>query len=449
MNLFPSSLIYVYFNSTTRVFNIHTSCLPVLFHPSNEQQIPEAVELTEESILPDQLHPLPYVSQEIKKEDYEDLYASITKEGLQQPFVVAQQPDSEDYVLIAGGNTRLEIVQRIHGKSRGARFSEVRCVVIPWPGISTAKLSHLITNDVVHNASFIKRAKAILNFIDNNTDLPIDRTTSDRGVSKFFSDHGFPLYRTTYAAMKYAVDYLDEYLPLSLAASLCTLDVKHIQKLESKLKHSWIMAGKSESEFNQLFTELARSCDHEELDYETFHNVLTEQVWEELQDVEENSSEAFSREVPKVSNQYTEQAPRDRAAARKSSNTSTSLVTKRETSTANDLLGFSSDQEPSEQIRYLALELAQKFGFQDCISMDDRGEFGFLVVDLPSKEASHTTRLVWEYLANFSGACEMSKAELIPCISPDSKLYDEFQEHENSPSLETAKEIDLAVNVDS
>lgn len=406
--------------------------------PPNDQQIPDGVQITEEYIPVSLLQPLSYVSQEAKKENFEDLFESIKEEGLKLPFVVAQPPSSKEYVLIAGGNSRLEIVRRLHEESRGAQFNTVPCVVVPWPGASNAKLNHLITNDVVHTASFIERAKAILNFIDSNSDLPIDRSTSDRGVSKFFKDHGFPLYRTTYGAMKYAVDHLDKLLPLSLAASLSTQDVKNIQKLESILKHSWTVAGKSESEFDQFFADIAISCDHEDLDYLTLHKVLTEEISKELHHFNEPCEEDSSRENP----------PLIAASELRESDfeaNSTHTVSKEECSNSIGITYSSNIQEPSKQIRQLAMEIAQHFDLQDCLIQSEQGKFGFLVVELPSEEVPQTARQIWKYLVNFSGSCEMSKSELEEVVSAGSRLYLEMQENEISPALETAKELDLSV----
>lgn len=379
------------------------------------------------------------------REDYERLYQSIKEEGVQQPFVVARPPDSEHYVLIAGGNTRLEIVRQLHEASGGSRFSDINCVVLSWPGICIAKISHLVTNDLLNKASFIERAKAILNFIEGNTDLPIDHTTSDREVSKFFTEHGFPLYRTTYAAMRYAVHFLNDYLPLSLASSFSTLDVKHIRRLEDRLKNDWVAEGKTESEFNQLFVEIAQSCDHEDLDFETFRGLLTEQVIAELQDIEESSVNTVSRDTVTEESSATEDFPQKSDIAPEFDTPSTYVVTKDEFCTASEFLNKCMDQEPSERIRNLAMELARRFGFQECIVLGDKGEFGFVVVDLPSEESSLTTRLVWEYLVNFSGTCELSKDELISLLDPESRLYGEFHDQDVSPSLQIAKEIDLSV----
>ncbi|MYD46421.1 MAG: hypothetical protein F4W92_08725 [Gammaproteobacteria bacterium] len=410
----------------------------------SKSQIPHQTDIAEELIRLDQIQSLPYAIRESKQEDYERLYLSIKEEGLQQPFVVAQPPDSEHYTLIAGGNTRLEIIQRIHEESRGSRFHEIHCVVVSWPGICIAKISHLVTNDLVNEARFFERAEAILKFIDGNSDLPIDHTTSDREVSKFFTEHGFPLYRSTYAAMRYAVDFLNSHLPLSLACSFCTLDVKHIQRLENRLKTDWVAEGKTETEFNQLFIEVAQSCDHEDLNYETFRDLLTEQVIAELQDIEDSSVNTVSKETPIKENSTTKNVPREKDTIPESDTTSTYVSTKDDTCSASEFLNKCIDQEPCEQIRNLAMEIARRFDFQECIALGELGEFGFYVVDLPPEESSLTTRLVWEYLVNFSGTCEMSKDELIPHLNSQSKLYKEFQSQETSLSLQTAKEIDLS-----
>lgn len=412
---------------------------------TRESSVADQISVDERLIPVDQIRLLPYIARETTSEDYEKLYQSIKSTGLQQPFVVAQPPDSEHYVLITGGNTRLEIVQRLHQESRGSQFHEVRCLVTFWPGTCAAKVRHLVTNSVVHSSSFMERAQAILNFIDGNHDLPIDRNTSSRGVSKFFLEHGYPLYRTTYSAMRYAVDVLNEYLPLSLASTLNTLDVKHIQRLENNLKRDWIVAGREEAEFNQLFAEIARSCDHEDLDFDTFRSVLTEQIAEELQTVSQDSGDRLAQSVPIEDEQNTKPVTQETGEQPEFDTAPTSLDTSEEPRTIYDLLNNCNDLEPHDQIRSLAFELARRFNIQDCISVNELGEFGFIVVDLPSADAPRTAHLIWEYLANFSGTCELEKEDLIPQISSESRLYNEFQEKGTSLSLQTAKELDLSL----
>jgi ParB-like chromosome segregation protein Spo0J len=45
--------------------------------------------------------------------EYQRIKASIRTAGLDQPLVVTPKPDSADYVLQAGGNTRLQILSRL------------------------------------------------------------------------------------------------------------------------------------------------------------------------------------------------------------------------------------------------------------------------------------------------------------------------------------------------
>ena len=207
------------------------------------------------------------------------------------------------------------------------------------------------------------------------------------------------------------------------------------------MKHSWITGGRSESEFNELFADIVSSCDHEELDYETLQSVLTEEITRELRYFEGQSKVVVNREILDSEQSITDSESQDLKFAANSAYT----VTREQEPHSNEVCVSSSGPDPSAQIRKLASEIASHFDLQDCISLNDQGEFGFLVVELPSEEASETAKLVWEYLVNFSGTSELSKIELDPIVSLDSRLYQELQEHEISPSLETAKELDLSV----
>ena len=406
------------------------------------QEISNQEKIEEELIPLEQLRPLPLVLRESNSDDREDLYKSIKETGLQHPFLVARQPDSDGFVLIAGGNNRLKVVQRLNRESRGELFPTVPCVQVPWPGISSAKVSHLISNDVSHQVSFIERAKAILNFIDDNSDLPIDRTTSARGVSRFFAEHGFPLYRTTYSAMKYAVEFLNKYLPSALASSFSTSDVKHTQLLERKLKSQWLGSGQSELVFYQLFAEVASSCDHEDLEYDTFDGLLSEHIEDELQYIREQSETNPVLPTTSLQADVAHESGTPRSTTKP---ISTTLDSNETNELAPEIASSTQDSVGKRQIRDLAMELAREFNLEECLVPDENEENRYLVVELPPDGASPTARLIWEYLANFSGVCEMTETELIPHLNSDSRLYCEYQDHGSFPSFQTAKELDLSV----
>ena len=53
--------------------------------------------------------------------EYQRIKASIRAEGLDQPLVITQEPGADDYVLHAGGNTRLRILKELYEETAEER----------------------------------------------------------------------------------------------------------------------------------------------------------------------------------------------------------------------------------------------------------------------------------------------------------------------------------------
>ena len=65
--------------------------------------------------------------------EYDRIKASIRADGgLSQPLVVTQRPSETDYIVHAGGNTRLRILKELFGETDDRRFATVPCVIRPW-----------------------------------------------------------------------------------------------------------------------------------------------------------------------------------------------------------------------------------------------------------------------------------------------------------------------------
>jgi ParB family protein of integrating conjugative element (PFGI_1 class) len=57
--------------------------------------------------------------------------ASIRAGGLDQPLVVTQRPGDAHYLVRAGGNTRLRILQTLFAQTGDPRFGHVHCLFRP------------------------------------------------------------------------------------------------------------------------------------------------------------------------------------------------------------------------------------------------------------------------------------------------------------------------------
>jgi ParB family protein of integrating conjugative element (PFGI_1 class) len=63
---------------------------------------------------------------------YALLKHSIRVRGLEQPLVVTRRPGEAEYLVKAGGNTRLQILQELYRETGEERFCQVLCTFIPW-----------------------------------------------------------------------------------------------------------------------------------------------------------------------------------------------------------------------------------------------------------------------------------------------------------------------------
>ncbi|MEA3278580.1 MAG: ParB N-terminal domain-containing protein [Pseudomonadota bacterium] len=80
--------------------------------------------------------------------EYDRIKASIRAEGMDQPLVVTKRPGDARFMVQAGGNTRLCIVQALFAETGEPRFAHVHCLLKPWRRESDVLLAHLKENDL-------------------------------------------------------------------------------------------------------------------------------------------------------------------------------------------------------------------------------------------------------------------------------------------------------------
>ena len=60
--------------------------------------------------------------------EYDRIKSSIRNNGLDQPLVVTQRPQSTGYIVRAGGNTRLKILKELHVETGDPNFARSLCI---------------------------------------------------------------------------------------------------------------------------------------------------------------------------------------------------------------------------------------------------------------------------------------------------------------------------------
>ena len=96
-----------------------------------------------------------------KNPEYDRIKDSIRTNGLDQPLVVTQRPRATDYIVHAGGNTRLLVLKELLDETSDARFARVPCLFRPWRRESDVLLAHLRENDLRGSLTYIDKARAV------------------------------------------------------------------------------------------------------------------------------------------------------------------------------------------------------------------------------------------------------------------------------------------------
>jgi ParB family protein of integrating conjugative element (PFGI_1 class) len=214
--------------------------------------------------------------------EYDRIKASIRAEGLDQPLVVTQEPGEVDYVLQAGGNTRLRILKELHQETEENRFFMVDCLIKPWVHESNLLFAHLRENELRGSLSFIDKAQAVF---EAKALLEAEMSVealSQRHLEKLFQERGFSLSHGMISKMGYVVHTLWPVMPHALNAGLGRPQIEKIRSLERATLQIWQRRNLGDkSSFEMVFAELCRRHDSADWDIQPLRGALENEVAEE------------------------------------------------------------------------------------------------------------------------------------------------------------------------
>lgn len=214
--------------------------------------------------------------------EYSRLKASISAQGLDQPLVIAQVPGDEDFVLLAGGNTRLQILKELYQETGDERFLQVDCLCKPWVQDSHQLLAHLRENELRGELCFIDKARAVFEakqLLEAELDVA---ELSQRQLEALLRECGLSLGHSMISKMGYAVHTLWPLIPQALTAGLGRPQVERIRAIERAARRVWqrLQLGE-DSVFDMVFAELCRRYDAPEWDSLSLKVALENELAEE------------------------------------------------------------------------------------------------------------------------------------------------------------------------
>lgn len=416
------------------------------------EDVPRAIRLTIDQIQCYAGNPRRQINPE-----YERIKASIREEGLDQPLIVTQKPGEQQYILQAGGNTRLQVLQALYRETGDQQFYTVDCLLKPWMEESTVLLAHLRENELRGELPFIDKALAVFEAkrlfeCEQNID-----SLSVRQLSGLLKEKGFPLSAAIISKMGYAIHRLLPLIPQALEAGLGRPQIEKIRALERAGTQLWIEKGAgNEAEFTDIFAVLCRRYDSPDWDLDSLRNALENEIAEATEEPLQIIRLALGallsgKEIPVYVPEEDEQ---DDTGNDTSEDEVIAVVSKVGNSAPEDA-GQSVPENPCttdppespldqpsptpldrlRQLRQSAYEsasgLAQRNGLGDSIiPLPDQG-LGFLVIDVPDPQLKDTldsdllgqVSMLWWQLAACAEITVASLDHLLPHLNPQSVLY--------------------------
>ncbi|MEN8131939.1 MAG: ParB family protein [Pseudomonadota bacterium] len=219
-----------------------------------------------------------------KNPEYDRIKDSIRANGLDQPLVVTQRPRATDYIVHAGGNTRLLVLKELLDETGDTQFARAPCLFRPWRRESDVLLAHLRENDLRGSLTFIDKARAVheaKQLLREELDI---KDVSQRRLETELRNAGYRISHALSCQMAYAVEKLLPLIPQALEVGMGKHQVLRIQALERATRNLWqryCFGG--DSAFDDAFTALCRRYDGLDWDTDVLQGAIETEIAEEAE----------------------------------------------------------------------------------------------------------------------------------------------------------------------
>jgi len=325
--------------------------------------------------------------------EHDRIKQSIRECGMDQPLVITCRPGEAQYVVQAGGNTRLKILQELYAETHDERYQWAPCVVHPWTAETDVLLAHLRENDLRGSLTFIDRARAVLD-VRALFEQQLEKQLSHRALAELLRSHGYSVTYSVISQFEYAVEKLLPVMPHALEAGLGRSSIERLRAFERVAGRVWADRQLDAASFDASFQTLCRRYDDVSWSFEAF----SEAMEMEIAMAADARLHTIRMEIDRAQKHLAAGADADSAqpaaevvARRTQSRFDTGIEyaeVERIGAVAEPIpeeMASSSDIDAlRRRARALAMGLAQRHGLADLVLPVDAQGIGFVLVDVPN-----------------------------------------------------------------
>lgn len=189
------------------------------FTPSNTAMSFDPVTPISMEVTLDQLRPYERNPRKTQNPKYDEIKESIRQRGLDAPPAISRRPGEPHYVIVNGGNTRLQILNELYTETRDQQFFRIQCLFKPWQSETSALIGHLVENEQRGDMTFIEKALAIRE-AQQLLEAESGKALSQPKLSEALREQGFSISRGHIGRMLQTIDYLLPSIPTLLYAGM-------------------------------------------------------------------------------------------------------------------------------------------------------------------------------------------------------------------------------------
>lgn len=231
--------------------------------------IPTRIKVTLEQVIPYANNP-----RKTRNPKYDEIKESIRNVGLDHAPNVTRQKPSDPYMILDGGNTRLQILNELWTETQDPKFFSFNCMFYPWSDASDEKsemdilAKHLRENDMRGDMILIERALSAQRFKAYFEKLE-GKSISIRELAKRICEWGWSVDQANLSQWLYAQEVLLPTIPDTLWAGMGRPGIKAVKNLLESCETFWnSVASPNEGTFDEIWKPVLTSLDGDGFDVE-------------------------------------------------------------------------------------------------------------------------------------------------------------------------------------
>ncbi|MFO8077819.1 MAG: hypothetical protein R6U21_04180 [Thermoplasmatota archaeon] len=197
---------------------------------------------------------------------YAEIKESIrAQRGLNNALEITRRHGSEQYMIRAGGNTRLQILKELLAETGDSAFAKVHCLFHPWTSDTDVLTAHMIENELRGEMSLIDKAlglQALKAEIEAETGEQLSRSELVRKLA----DAGYTISRRHLIRFQYTAEVLYPLIPTALRSGMGRPQIDALRALETAFQSYWTDAGRESDRFQTIWKDALLMVDGPDFD---------------------------------------------------------------------------------------------------------------------------------------------------------------------------------------